>query len=407
MRRARRYTGRRARRFTGRRARPRLAWLAAAGLLLAGCQDLPAPAVPGSPDAVARLRALREAEVWQPVDPASLDVRRGPEGSRSPGEPLACTFVVPEVRLAGLTPKFPCRTDDGQVLKIKYGPDNMELHGELFGSRLLWLLGFHTDRIEPVRVLCRGCPEDPWHFLQGIDAADPRPPPPLGSVREFALATVETHYGAPIESRPDEGIAWPALLAERSHDLARSRTQRVHREALTLLAGFLGHGDSKAANQTLACAPGGGTPRSCTRPVFYMGDLGSILGRGWRVVTSKVDVEDWASAPVWRDPAACVARFQPHPLGTLSDTAVSEPARAFLAERLAALSEDQIRELFVVAGLDGVGGEVEDPDGTARPPTADEWAAVFRDKRRQIVEHRCPDDDDDDDDDDDEDGDDD
>jgi hypothetical protein len=336
-----------------------------------------------------RLRALREAEAWQPVDTASLDVRRGPEGSGAPGEALPCTFVVPET-LLGHTPKFSCRAGGRQILTIKYGADNMELHGELFGSRLLWLLGFHSDRVDAVRVLCRGCPEDPWHYLQGIDAADPRPPPPTSAVREFAPATAETHYGTPIESRPDEGIAWPALLAERSRDPARSQSQRVEREALTLLAAFLGHGDSKPANQTLACAPGGGEPERCTRPVVYMGDLGAILGSGWLVRTSKVDVEAWASVPVWRDPAACVARFQTHPAGTLFDTAISEPARAFLAERLAALSDAQIRELFVVSGLDGAGGEIEDADGTARPPTADDWAAVFQDKRRQITEQRCP-----------------
>jgi hypothetical protein len=374
----------------------RARWLAFAGAILAGCQMAPQPEAPVSPDEATRLRALREAEVWQPADTARFDVRRGPEGSRRPGEPLACAFVVPEVRLEGQTPKFLCRPEGGPLLKIKYGPDNMELHGELFGSRLLWLLGFYTDLIEPVHVLCRGCPEDPWHFLQGVDAADPRPPPPATGVREFVHAIVETHYGEPIESRPDQGIAWPALLAERSRDPARSRTQRVHREALSLLAAFLGHGDSKPANQTLACAPGGGDPQHCTRPVLYVGDLGSILGLGWRVRTSKVDIEDWASVPVWRDPAACVARFQTHPAGTLFDMPISEPARAFLAERLGALSDDQIRELFLVAGLDGVGGEVEGPDGTAHPPTADDWAAVFHDKRGQIVAHRCPNDDDED-----------
>ena len=78
---------------------------------------------------------------------------------------------------------------------MKYGRGNGEVHGAIFGSRLLWLLGFHGDRVDLVRVSCRGCPEDPWDYLQGIDPSEPRPPPPAGPLREIAPAVVEASLG--------------------------------------------------------------------------------------------------------------------------------------------------------------------------------------------------------------------
>jgi hypothetical protein len=365
---------------------------AALGLALAlsGCRVAAPPPGRGPVTEASRLRALREAEVWHPVDTASLDARAGPPGSPEPGAAVECSLVVPTTRLGGNTPKFPCRLPSGRVVLVKYGPDNMEVHGEIFGSRLLWLLGFYTDRVDPVRVRCRGCPEDPWGFLRSVDPSDPRPAPTGGAVREFAPALVEAHFGRRIEARPGQGLAWPELLAERSSDPARARVQRVRREALTLLAAFLGHGDSKPANQTLACHPDGGEPWRCRRSVAYVGDLGAILADGGQYLLSKVDIEAWEDASVWAEGEACTAHVRPHRLGTLHDTPISEPARAFLAERLAALSDAQIRALFEVAGLDGVGGEVEDDDGTAHPPTVDDWARVFRAKRAAIAERRCP-----------------
>lgn len=381
--------------MTSLRATP-TSWRAAGIACLAaawvGCAAVPPPEIerrPVTPES--REQALREAEAWQPIETATLDVRRGPPGARDPDEPLACDFVVPHTAPGGNTPKFLCRDENGRVYKVKYGAENMELYGEVFGSRLLWALGFFSDRIDPVSVQCRGCPEDPWDFLKAIDPANPQPGPTPSTVREFSPAIVETYYGQRIQAYGGQGLPWPALLGVRAPEPERAARQQVHREALTLLAALLGHGDSKSQNQTLACAPGAGEPGDCRASIVYIGDLGAILGRGHRLVVSKVDIEDWESIDVWRDPAACVALFNPHPIGTLFDTPISEPARAFLAERLSALSLAQIRDLFDVAGLDGVGGEVEeDDDGDAHPPRLDDWVRAFEAKRRQIVEHRCP-----------------
>ena len=67
--------------------------------------------------------------------------------------------------LNGNSPKFQCRVaparrggDDD--VKVKFGINNGEVYGEVAASRLLWALGFGADRMYPVRVICRGCPED-------------------------------------------------------------------------------------------------------------------------------------------------------------------------------------------------------------------------------------------------------
>ena len=138
--------------------------IATAGLaaLLAGCANAPPAAPPSTEmDEAIRTAALREAEAWHPVDTAALDPRVGPEGAIEPAAAIDCTFVVPHTAPGGNTPKFLCRDADGQIFKVKYGPDNMEVHSEIFGSRLLWMLGFYSDRIDPVRVRCRGCAGSP------------------------------------------------------------------------------------------------------------------------------------------------------------------------------------------------------------------------------------------------------
>jgi len=358
-------------------------------LALGACRSAAPPTPAGPITEAVRLRALREAEVWHPVDTAALDVRAGPPGSRDPAVPVECSFVVPHSAPDGNTPRFHCRLDSGEVRLVKYGPQNTEVPAEMFGSRLLWLLGFYGDRIDPVRVRCRGCPEDPWDFLRSVDASEPRPPPPATTLREFDTALLEIPFGPRIESRPGQGLAWPEILSQRSADPARARTQRVRREALTLLAAFLAHGDGVPARQTLACPPDGGEPSRCTRPVVYVGDLGATLGHGERSAASKMDLEDWSGAPIWSDAEQCIPALRTRHLGTPFDPPISEPARAFLAERLAAVSDAQVRALFAVAGLEGRRGESE--DATARAPTVDDWAAVFDAKRSEIAEARCPD----------------
>ncbi|MHC4769657.1 MAG: hypothetical protein ACYTEI_13235, partial [Planctomycetota bacterium] len=247
------------------RGRLALALLTAVGCA-AGCvSDATGPPAEGATE-VARLRSLapadrlaylREAVVWSPIDTAALDLRRGPEGGRwPPGAVLECDFFLPPETPSGYTPKFLCRTSDGETYKIKYGRENREVYGEVIGSRLLWALGFRSDRIDPITVRCRGCPEDPWDFMKGM-FWEGSELPSRDQVRQFEPAVIESYRGTLMESESEQGVTWDELLGETSRDAARAREQRVHREALALLMGFLQHADSKPSQQTLSCAPEG------------------------------------------------------------------------------------------------------------------------------------------------------
>jgi hypothetical protein len=363
--------------------------------------EAPEPATLQSIDPALRLAYLREARVWSRIDTASLDLRRGPEGGRfAPGAVLECDFVLPSDTPSGYTPKFLCRAADGETYKIKYGRENREVYGEVVGSRLLWVLGFRSDRIDPVTVRCAGCPEDPWSFMKGGVFQKRTEPPPRDEVREFAPAVIESYYGTLVESEPEEGIAWDELLEETSRDPLRARGQRIHREALALLMGFLQHADSKPSQQTLSCAPGGVArdpqgAETCRSPEIYIGDIGAILGDGWkykRASTTKIDHALWKETPVWRDPETCVVAVNGRPNASLHDLPISEPARRFLAGRLSLLSRDQVRDLFAVARVELLGELIESPSGDERPVGAEDWADLFLEKATRITGHRCPED---------------
>ena len=105
-----------------------------------------------------QVEALSRAQVWQPTNVKSMDVRQGPRdsGAFAPMATVNCRHV--EKDATGKTPKFACVVG-GDELKVKYGRDNGEIYAEVAASRLLWALGFGADRVYPVRVICAGCPE--------------------------------------------------------------------------------------------------------------------------------------------------------------------------------------------------------------------------------------------------------
>jgi len=371
-------------------------------LVLAACASDKGPA-PGEPVTLhtlpeaQRLAYLREATVWAPIDTGRADLRSGPPGGRFARDTvLDCAFVMPEEKVHGYTPKFLCRTADDKVWKIKYGADNREVYGEVIGSRLLWALGFFSDRIDPVRVRCSGCPEDPWSAMK--DAGDGAGLPPASVVQEFEPAIIESYYGKLMESEAEEGVAWDELLEQTSTDPKRAGEQRIHREALALFAAFLQHADSKPSQQSLGCAPGAmkrdaAGAESCSKAQIYIGDIGAILGDGWkykRMSTTKIEYTLWKETPVWADAKTCVAVVHGRPNASLGNVRVSEAARAFLADGLAQLSREQLRGLFEAAKVELLQETIEPSPGLKRTATADDWAALFQARARQIIDHRCP-----------------
>ena len=112
---------------------------------------------------------------------------------------MTCDYK--EKERSGRSPKFECETSPGHAVKVKYGPRNAEVFGEVLATRLFWALGFPADRMYPVRVRCRGCP------------ADPRDSPEMaGDVVEFDPAAIERKLpGRAMETQGDSGWTWSEL----------------------------------------------------------------------------------------------------------------------------------------------------------------------------------------------------
>ena len=227
------------------------------------------------------------------------------------------------------------------------------------------------------RVTCDGCPADPfadskenWHL--GRPASVGR------SV--FDPAAIERRIaGSAIEVHDFEGWAWPEL--EKVNPRAGGAT-RAQVDALKLLAVFVQHSDSKPEQQELLCAPGavkrqGDATETCTSPWLVVKDLGTTFGKATLRNTSKMNLDDWSGARIWREGAPCVGDLPRSFTGSLDNPRISEPGRRFLASRLLLLRDQQIHDLFGAARAEHRGG------------TLDEWVRVFKRKRAEIVDARC------------------
>ena len=266
-------------------------------------------------------------------------------------------------------------------MKVKYGPRNAEVFGEVLSTRLFWALGFPADRMYPVRVRCHGCPKDPKHS-----------PEMAGKVVVFDPAAIERKLpGRAMETKGDSGWKWSELEDIGPESPPGARAQR---DGLKLLAAFVQHTDSKAANQRLLCPEGQEVGRTgCRRPVLMVSDLGLTFGHAGLLNKNKdsVDLSTWAQVPVWKDPAQCVAELSGSLTGSLSDPKISEAGRAFLAGLLVQLTDAQLRDLFESARVKRRSSDPSgDPDKDGPPATVNEWVTAFKLKRAQIVDQRCP-----------------
>jgi hypothetical protein len=338
---------------------------------------------PGEDGRAARSRnsALAAARVWRspevPVASARLGENPAGAGSFVHSDLVSCRFV-PET-VDGLTSKFNCELPDGEIVKVKYGPGNAELHAEAAATRLLSALGFGADRMYVVsRVRCAGCPPMPFQALQCFARTGLKWPCFAGGLdytrsSEFEPAVIERRMeGRKIESVPDEGWAWYEL--DRI-DPARGGASDAEVDAFRLVAVILAHWDNKAENQRLICPPGADlTNGSCSSPIAIIQDLGATFG------PQKLELINWRQTPVWQDPRTCLVSMRQLPYGgaTYPDTQISEEGRRLLLELLEQLSFKQLRELFAgsgVGGFDALTGEGRDPDA---------WAQTFLDKVRQV-----------------------
>lgn len=350
------------------------------------CRQADAPIAPAAADSRGTLvstevreRALASARVWHERSGtvAASALGENPPGGLTPDSDVTCRFVVEAV--GGTTPKFNCALPDGEVVKVKYGDRNPELHAEVAATRLLSALGFFADRMYVVkRVRCAGCPPIPFTALRcyaesGLKDACFAGGLDFDKTVTFDTAVVERRLeGRAIETADTRGWAWFEL---DKIDPDRGGSPREEVDALRLLAVLLAHWDNKAENQRLLCPPGADRPDgSCEQPLAVVQDVGATFG------PLKVDLVKWRETPVWVDAGACRVSMEslPYGGGTFPETRISEEGRRFLLDRLEALTPRQIEELFVksrITTLDGVTAE-------SRNPAA--WVAAFQKKVNQI-----------------------
>lgn len=384
-----------------RHALPTLA-LAIVGTLFTGCaigRQGPPPdtRAPDGPRTLKKLsvaerqQIMERAHVWVPINTSSVDLIRGPilpASQRIPAQ-VTCTFVFPDKPLSGMTQKFQCDLGKSDVVKVKYGEKNGEVYAEVAASRLLWALGFKADVMYPTRVTCRNCPEDPF-AASGVNWQ--RGSPSDVSTKEFNPAVIEREGGSRVEVPGYEGWAWPELdkLGPRG-----AGATRAHLDAFKLLAVFIQHSDSKPGQQEIVCqesstrkdAKGNET---CAEAWLVIKDLGGSFGKATRLNSSKMNLEDWDGAGIWKDATQCIGDMPRSFTGSLEDPVISEAGRRFLAQRLARLSDRQIRDLFTVSQVTKRGEEITAADGRKRPVTADDWVRVFKRKRAEVSAARCP-----------------
>ena len=147
-----------------------------------------------------RLQTIRRARVWSRPNIPSMNLATGPRvpGAFPPNQTVTCEYV--EEKLSGGTPKFKCSVGKDEF-RVKYGQQNGEVFGEVAASRLLWAMGFPSDAQYPVRIVCRGCSDDPWTDRGRKDGQT-----------EFPFAVVERKFAAREITPGDKpGWAWPEL----------------------------------------------------------------------------------------------------------------------------------------------------------------------------------------------------
>ena len=377
--------------------------LAIVGTLISGCgkgrygpsPDIEAPKGPRTLKKLSveeRKQVMERAQVWRPLNTAALDLAKGPvlPASQRIPENVTCNFVFPEKPLGGMTPKFQCDLGKQDEVKVKYGEKNGEVYAEVAASRLLWALGFQADVMYPARVTCRNCPADPFAW-SSAEWGRGAPKASDVSTKLYDPAVVERESGSKVEVPGYEGWAWPELDTINTKNGGATRAQL---DALKLLAVFIQHSDSKPGQQEIVCQEGAKKKddkgnETCAQAWLVVKDLGGSFGKATKLNSSKMKLADWDEAGIWKDPKACVADMPRSFTGSLEDPKISEAGRQFLSQRLAMLSDKQIRDLFAVSNVVKRGEEITAADGTKRRVTVDDWVRVFKRKRQEIASARC------------------
>ncbi|MGE3974815.1 MAG: hypothetical protein AB7F59_09850 [Bdellovibrionales bacterium] len=348
-----------------------------------------------------RLQAIQKAQLIQRRPMGSINIVKGPEqkaGKKNVlrfNDRVTCQFTKPGSEMGGATPKYKCVITkierDGKAVtvlpndevKVKFGKDNLEIYAEPAATRLFWAMGFFADTVIPVTVICENCPKDP--------AKDKDPA--VGQTRAEEIALIERKFsGETMEqfNMEDQGWTW------REFGL-NTKNAAATKDALSLLAAFVGHGDNKPPQQRLVCSKNKikvdatNKKTTCADPKMFIQDLGSTLGGAGKFTTetAKMNLKHWANKPdhtIWKDSAKCEARLSKSMSAKdgIGDPVISEEGRRYLGALLCQLSTQQIHDLFKVARVEQM--PVSDEGTAFATNSIDNWVRVFKEKREQIVD---------------------
>ncbi|MCC2679939.1 MAG: hypothetical protein K0R29_2515 [Pseudobdellovibrio sp.] len=394
-----------------------------------------------------RATIMKSAKVWEHVNIAERDLLNGPSRDFALFQKVEnCKFYdgfYTKVGNSGKTAKFWCLPEGGQPgkdeIKVKYSQSNGEVFAEVVSSRLLWSLGFFSDRALPISVSCVNCPEDPWKYLNYMAFYQGAPSSirPIGGssvnkkaeqkndaavylenaqkkrtqldaqslkttgqryARQYAVALSEEKYKGTAVTVPGDSKAGVGLDELSQISETEGGSTKAEIDALRLLVAFIKHGDNKAANHRLVCPEEhlfevNGKP-SCKHASVVLQDVGATMGDGTFTLpilnisfgptgNSKLSYDGWRKTPVWKNKANCQALLGDNLVGgTMKNPTVSEAGRKFLADLLVQLSDQQLTDMFTAARVDKREG--------VRAASVQEWVDLFKSKRNEIVTAQCP-----------------
>jgi len=414
--------------------------LASSFLTVFGCAQSfdDEPETAGSGVSVAadkRARMVARARVWDAGEFAKIREKtpevltRGQpfEGAPVSGAEIVCQFKEPVEpdELGGKTPKFLCdpvtpkpgdeaRRPIAKQLKLKYSgigrpttetdqaqlsrwrmedaKENGEVFSEAIGTRLMWALGFYADGVYPVKVRCYGCPERPFEAYArpgdktaGGARAD----------RDFFFSAAELKMdGKKIEEDglPDEkqGFSFASDLPRIRE--AEGGSPKEVLEGWKLFAAFTYHSDNKPANQRLVCPKGAfdEVAGTCNEPPrAFIQDIGASFGSARPVlgigsIYKKAELGAWKDQGIWEAAGSGTCRANLKSTHELESPEITEEGRTWLAEKLNALTDEQLTAIFAVSRVANRGEKIRDASGE-RFVTVQDWVSTFKAKREALA----------------------
>jgi hypothetical protein len=364
-----------------------------------------------------RLDAMHAAALYKAKAVSDADIMEGRKQDKKQfqfhfNDKVICDFATPGKDMGGKTPKFACKItsvesadgkvvqtltadmDDSEPLKIKFGANDNEVYAELPATRLMWALGYYADSWFPVRVECHNCPEDP---ISGSGAKATRTYDPATIVRKYP-----GHKMYEV-GKAEEGWSWDELSADNGRPL-------YEKDGLRLLAAFIKHSDNKPPQQRLVCDKVHVDEKTqpftttCDNSIMLVQDVGATFGGGGLFTDNtkaKMNLHVWSSTKLWNKvgtegaPKQCQAELQnsltAH--GGLKNPNISEDGRRFLAGLMCQLTDEQIKDLFVLSRAVQM-PEHHNKDGSFKAGVTEdsviqEWVTAFKQKREDLAKGRC------------------